>query len=260
MYRSPVVFNAPHNWPPSPEGWLPPTGWEPPRQWGSVPDGWDLFLELPILSAPLGDTAAHGQVKRVRTVPWDQAHPGYTRSTRITQADSTTRSILDSPLRLLRGMGRLPRRILLASACGVVMLSFLPSTVGSPSVALARTACAPVVAEAASAAAGNELANESPSNAAQSNAPNADLGAPRSFPRASPSGTGYQSSAQSRTTISASTITGDMLYAEGTYYGGVDGVWLFNCNVDTSGDPTDRNSVHVEVSPDSRVDTTAARS
>ncbi len=38
-------FNAPPNWPKTPQGWTPPANWKPDPAWGEPPHGWQLWVE-----------------------------------------------------------------------------------------------------------------------------------------------------------------------------------------------------------------------
>ena len=42
-----LVFNPPPNWPAPPAGWTPTPTWRPDPAWGPVPDGWQLWVEVP---------------------------------------------------------------------------------------------------------------------------------------------------------------------------------------------------------------------
>ena len=50
-----MKFNPPPNWPPFPEGWVPPPGWQAPAEWPNPPWGWVVWLpddSPPAASAP----------------------------------------------------------------------------------------------------------------------------------------------------------------------------------------------------------------
>lgn len=70
-------FNPPPNWPPAPPGWEPPPGWRPPPSWGSVPNGWQLWVDdrsPGLAEQPLHTSAPAGISRQPREAVVDSDH------------------------------------------------------------------------------------------------------------------------------------------------------------------------------------------